>query len=364
MTEKRVVEGLDEITPSWLTRVLSEDGALRDGEVKSIQIQGLQERELSTSAQLRLTYLPTSTGQLPTKLFLKMVKTAYDEDDPLLATEVDYYARDYVGVQGAPIPRCYGAERTADGSRYHLLLEDLSGSHVVAHKKTLSLEHGEAFADAVATLHARWWGASRLLDGGHPIHGAEAIEQFVDISRPGSEHILDAFHHELEPHWPYLIREIYERHPALLVERTIDGGGFTLIHGDLSAGNILVPAVGVRPLYLIDRAPFEWSLTTWLGVYDLSYAMVTYWDFEDRRALEEPILNRYHARLLELGIEGYSLDKVREDYRLCAPMSVYVASEWCRGGMNLDTKRYWMPMLRGALTACDDLGSADLWREN
>ena len=147
MTEKRVVESLDEITPSWLTRVLSEDGALRDGEVESIQIQGLQERELSTSAQLRLTYLPTSTGQLPTKLFLKMVKTAYDEDDPLLATEVDYYARDYVGVQGAP-------------------------------------------------------------------------------------------------------------------------------------------------------------------------------------------------------------------------MSVYVASEWCRGGMNLDTKRYWMPMLRGALTACDDLGSADLWREN
>ena len=48
-----------------------------------------------------------------------------------------------------------------------------------------------------------------------------------------------------------------------------DPNGFTIVHGDINPGNILYP-VDPGKVYFLDRQPFPWSLTTWLGVSDLS----------------------------------------------------------------------------------------------
>jgi len=152
-----------------------------------------------------------------------------------------------------------------------------------------------------------------------------------------------------------------QRHPQVLIERTRNQNGFTLIHGDAGPWNIFVPIEGGRPVYLIDRAPFDWSLTTWLGVYDLSYLLVTGLEVNTRRNLEQPLLRRYHACLVENGVEHYSWEQLYEDYRLMAAMGVYIATEWCRGGGN-QYKEIWMPMLYQALTAVDDLECSKLWR--
>ena len=74
------------------------------------------------------------------------------------------------------------------------------------------------------------------------------------------------FSAELEPHWLAAIRALYAKHPPAMIERTRDDNGFTLIHGDVGHNNILVPRHGDQPIYIIDRQPFNWSLTTWLGV--------------------------------------------------------------------------------------------------
>ena len=115
--------------------MLLRDGALAQGTVESLHVEDILERELSTSAHLRLTYAPNSAGRMPTSLFVKLVNTAYDDDDPLLATEIDYYATDYTDAVGTPIPGCYDAALSDSGSRYHLLLEDLSETHAEFHKK-------------------------------------------------------------------------------------------------------------------------------------------------------------------------------------------------------------------------------------
>lgn len=102
------------------------------------------------------------------------------------------------------------------------------------------------------------------------------------------------------------MRALFAGHPQAIIHRTRDDNGFTLINGDVGHNNILVPRRGDGPIYLIDRQPFDWSLTTWLGVYDLAYAMVLDWEIETRRRLEMPVLRRYHEELIKAGIDSYS----------------------------------------------------------
>jgi hypothetical protein len=68
--------------------------------------------------------------------------------------------------------------------------------------------------------------------------------------------------------------------------------------------------------------------------------------------------------LLRLGVSDYPWERLYDDYRLCAAMGVYIATEYCRGGVNERLKWVWMPMLQRSLTACDDLDCPQLWQQN
>jgi hypothetical protein len=96
-------------------------------------------------------------------------------------------------------------------------------------------------------------------------------------------------------------------------------------------------------------------------VYDLAYTLVLKWEADSRRQLEQPVLRHYHERLLARGVRGYAWEQLWNDYRLVAPMAVYVATEWCRGALNRETMPFWMPMLQRAMTAYGDLDCGKLW---
>lgn len=352
-----VITHIDQVTADWLTDVLTISGALDSGGVESFEVDtGV--RLLSTNARLKLKYTPDSSGAMPQKLFLKMVNI--DQDDEFFGpSEVYYYMRDYMGVWDAPLVSHYDAAYSAEQGRYHILMDDVSETHIVAADKTPTLEYGLTLAGGLAAMHARWWGRDRLGDA--PIPSPAAIRRFVEIAEPGAGHIIAAVGDQLKPHWPDAIRDLYKNHPQLMIDRTRKGEGFTLIHGDVNGSNILVPKVGDRPIYIIDRQPFDWSLTTWLGVYDLAYAMGLRWDVEIRRTLELDVLQRYHDQLIAHGVSDYSWDQLVLDYRLTLGMNIYVATEWCRGQFNADTMPIWMPMLQKAMTAYDDLECEKLW---
>ena len=67
--------------------------------------------------------------------------------------------------------------------------------------------------------------------------------------------------------------------------------------------------------------------------------------------------------LMQNGVLDYSWSRLYDDYRLCVSMGVYVATEYCRGGINERWTHVWLRMLQRALTACDDLDCQALWRE-
>ena len=309
-----VITSLDQVTAEWLTAVLTRSGALTHGRVEAFEVD-TRRRELSTSVRLGVRYADGSRGDRPRRLFLKMVN----------------------------------------------VMDDLSETHVEGFARPPTLEHGLALAEGLAAMHAHWWGARRLAQGGEPLPSAEKIRRFVGIAQPGAGHILARFAGQLEAHWPEALLELYAQHPRAMIDRTQDGNGFTLIHGDPNLSNTLIPREGDRPVYLIDRQPFDWSLTTWLGVYDLAYAIVLEWEVETRRRLEQPVLRHYHEQLVRHGVHDYAWEQLFTDYRLSAAMGVYVATEWCRGGVNEKWTSIWLPMLQKSMTACDDLGCRELW---
>ena len=361
MTDK-VITNLEQVTPAWLTSVLTKSGAISDGSVDSFELDTGQ-GNWSESGSVKVTYSQDAKGSLPIKLFLKMVETDLGDGESFTASEVTYYTRDYLDVNNAPLLRCYDAEHSDELSRYHILLDDVSETHVPSDEKEPTLAYGLALADGLSILHARWWGEDLLAEAGASMHSASHIERFVGLSARGAEQILRHLPHELKSEWQNSLREIFAEFTQIIIKRTDDPNGFTLIHADVGAKNVLVPKQGDRPVYIIDRQPFNWSLTVWLGVYDIAYAIVLDWNVETRRQHEIAILKNYYERLMENGVQNYSWEQLYRDYKLCVVMCVYIATEYCRDGVNKRWLHVWLRMLRRALTACDDLDCYSLWRE-
>jgi len=261
-----------------------------------------------------------------------------------------------------PLLTCYDAVYAPQLRSYHLLLDDVSATHGESHGRTPTLAYGLALAEGMARMHAHWWGAERLESGGEPIPAAGQIERYVAKARDGLSPMLDSVRGQIDRAWETALHDLFANHPAQMVARAADGNGFTLVHGDANPGNILAPLHGDTPVYLVDRQPFDWSLTTWLGASDLAYMMVHWWDTAIRRELEMPILRRYHEVLQECGVQNYSWEQLLTDYRLSVVHSAYVATEWCRNEEDcVDMKWAWFPMLQKAMTAYFDHNCAALW---
>lgn len=359
-----VITTIADVTAEWLTAVLQRSGSLSRGTVVAFELDEGR-GNWSSNARLGLRYSPDVAGERPSRLFLKMTATDLGDGETFGPSEVDYYTRDYIDVPEAPLIRCHDAAWSPSLQRYHILLDDVGETHEEAWARPPTLDYGLALAEAMATLHARWWGEAKLAEAGAPIHSGRFIRDFVAVAEPGLDHIISAAGNELgdalADHWPTTLRRLFARLPQAMIARTAGANGFTLIHGDPGAYNILIPRIGQRPIYLIDRQPFNWSLTTWLGVFDLVYAMVLGWDIATRRTLEMPVLAHYHAQLARRGVGDYGWDRLLDDYRLSIGTAVFIPVEYCRGGLNYGAMKYWLAMLQRSLTAVDDLACAELW---
>ena len=345
---KRLITSPDQVDPVRLTAILTQAGVLTAGSVSDVPFT-TKEGKWSSNARLTVEYSADSAGERPRNLFLKTVER-------FGPSEVFYYTRDYVDVDAAPLVRCFDAVFEDHPPRYHLLLQDVSQTHQLMLFQTPTTAYADALADGFAAMHARWWGPDRCRQIGERIPDAAAIERFVDGARPGMPHVFAAYGDEIGDDNVERIEAVFEAHPQAMINRTADATGFCLIHGDANPTNVFVPREGPgAPIYIIDRQPFDASLTVWLGVSDLTYAIVHRWEPEIRRRMEVPLLRRYHDQLQLFGVDDYTWEQLVADYALCATMSVYVAVEWCANGPDEKMKWLWMPMLMKSLTAVEDL---------
>ena len=345
-----VITHAGQVTLDWLNTALSGTAALTEGRVSHFE---LAESD-SINAQmihLRLRYTTDAQGTLPAALLLKLC-----QDEDFGDSEVHYYMRDYVDLADAPLVRCYHARYAASPSRYHLLLDDLSATHRNNYDTPPTLDYGLQVARALAKLHVHWWSPAKREKLGAMIPTDAAIRRSIGPAAAGLEPMLSRVREEIDPTWRDILYEIFRMHPRCMIERTRNPNGFTLVHGDVNPGNVLSPIDGTGKIYLIDRQPFEESLTVWLGVSDLAYLIVRPWQTNLRRAAELPILREYHDNLMQAGITDYDWDQLLDDYRLSVIQSVYVSAARCEEAAECDQMQWlWWPHLQRSMTAYFDL---------
>ena len=109
-------------------------------------------------------------------------------------------------------------------------------------------------------------------------------------------------------------------------------------------------------------AALDWqTLSLALPARDLAYLVATSLEPEVRRSCEEEVVAAYHARLVELGVEGYDLATCWDDYRFAQLQAPLVASFGCAYGQRTERgMRMFAAMVRRAAAAIRDLGTLDL----
>jgi hypothetical protein len=303
-----VAPALAALGPEWFGEVLGAD-------VETVTIERVALSGATTDmARVHLTYSGGAAG--PPTVITKItgtdeVRAGMDAAMGLFAREGRFY-REFADEVPVRSPRCH---HVGDGSRTPLVLEDLAGLRAGDQIEGVAVADAERVIDSIAQLHARFWEAPEL-SGDWLVQpaegpfaamvaqlvgsGVEALQQgFAEQAPPG---VLDAVA-EHAPDWGAVIAKGTE-------------GPHTLVHGDCRLDNIFFGADG-EPVLIDWQIPADTR-----GTQDVAYLLAQSMDPGLLDANWEQLLRRYHERLGEHGVGGYSWDQCLTHYRQNVPYAL------------------------------------------
>lgn len=356
-----VITSAEQVTPDWLTAVLRERGVLPHGMVTSVRASPAQATFASSTWRLQVSYAPGGASAAPLRLFLKTSNPGLAPgqfDIQQLQQELTFYAVVAPLMAARFTIPCYDAAWQPDTGASHILLEDVSETHLTD-RDPLRPGHAAQAIDCLARLHAFWWDHPRLGQDIGSFPTWEERQQDVRDTVDSAAAFMAALGDALPPAW----RAVYERVlPALpgLFGRHGTGRDLTLVHGDAHLGNFLFPKdAEAGNTCLIDWQ--FWHPT--IGGADLAFMMAAEWEPEIRRRLEQRLMRRYYDGLLAHGVQGYGWQQCWDDYRLSVILVSLFIPVWRWAVFR------WAPDLAAvhrSMTAFDDLRCRDLldtiWR--
>lgn len=350
-----VITTPDQVTPEWLTGVLSKSGSLKCGKVIYVKIILTKTLPLSVVSRLEVGYSEGVPGFPPTKLFLKMagphlLKSVSFEPN---SREVAFYRTIAPDMNDPPFIYCYDAAYSESGMS-HLLLDDLSETHFQPEPpQPPSKSYCELAMDCLAQLHAHWWQHPRLGKDIGTLFDGDQLNAFVGELEKNVISFVGFLGDKLSAER----RKIYDRllsSSHKIWGRLTDRSGLTVTHGDAHWWNLLYPRDRDT-----DRVRlFDWHL--WhvdLGARDLAF-MVALGGYSERRAaIEQSLIRHYHRSLIAHGVRNYTWDDCWTDYRWSAIRNLNIpVIQWLQG-KSVDE---WLGNLERAMVAYDDLGCSEL----
>lgn len=314
-----------DVTASWLARVLSEAGVPSTGNIAGVEQQVIGEDRGFTGVVTRLTPRYSQVVMdAPESLVAKFPLaeraggTSYRErmaTSPELARqfaersarEVHFYRTS--GQLFSQIPDCYFGHADVEAGEVVLLLEDLLDAWPGDALDGCSVSGVRSVLHGLVELQSRWWGDPELDAmawlGDWPATIPERVERY----RQQSVTVIDRYRERLSPEVVALLAGLGEHLPRILDD--LASAPLTLVHGDLHLDNVMfMPSPGGPIAYIIDWQ----SVARGPALLDVAGFLAESLTIEDRREHELELLREYHDLLQLAGVDGYSFDRLRDDY--------------------------------------------------
>jgi hypothetical protein len=340
------------VEPDALTETLRTAEVLSTGRVIAVRSVHTFPTVLSRLHRLKIDY-EGATHPAPRHLYLKTDLPGRPVADlGSGAREVAFYTTVAPATPSGLMPRCFDAQVAS--SAWHLLLEDLTDTHVIATQWPLppTVAQTEAIVRCRARFQATWWDHPRLgVDIGAWPSDAE-IDKWLDDIAKGYGAFADALGERLPPHRRAVYEQLFDHAPRLL-QRFRSRRHMTIIQGDAHVWNCFLPRDGTGTPRLFDWDGWRPSV----GADDLAYMIAMHWYPEMRRQAEPRLLDAFHEELLAHGVTGYDRRALHDDYLLSVLWQT-TRPIWMRA-VGLPANLWWNHLERIHL-AVDDLGCREL----
>ena len=298
----------EQVTPTWLTEVLRESGALADGaQVVGFEATAIGTGQVGANVRFALTY--EGEPGPPT------VVCKFASADPQSAatgistltyeTEVAFY-RELAHTVHVSRPHCYFADLEHGTANVVIVLEDLAPAEQGDQIVGCTVEQAELVMDEAAKLHAPRWGDPALASMpwlNRPPSGGTVLLLFWDG-------FLARYREKLAP---ATIEEGQRLVGAVAALQELRPVVPTAIHGDFRLDNMLFDtSSAVRPVTVVDWQ----TVHVGSGPQDVAYFIGNaFSDVDQGREQQERLVRRYHDLLVERGVRGYTFDQCWLEYR-------------------------------------------------
>lgn len=348
-----VVEHPDEVSAAWMSTALSAAG--RPVRIAALGYERIGTGQTGACYRFHLEHADDAPRTV-------ILKTAAGSPEQRARVRRGYRAEVFFYqqlLQRAKIhtPRCWHAAISDDALTFALLLSDAAPAVPGAQERGCGEDEAADALRNLAGLHAAFWNSPILAEEAAWLAMEPArAEVLARTHAVATDQFLTRYAAELSAEEA----EVLRRATALIHGWLLAGEGpRTVLHGDYRLDNLLFPPHGAGPVLAVDWQ----TLDVGLPGRDLAYFLATALESEDRRRLETSLLQAYHDQLRAHGLQGYSLEACRLDYRrgmLQAPFITMIGCFLATGERSAAADRMFLSMARRAIHAIQDLEVLEL----
>ena len=313
-TGPALVRRPEDLTPDWLTAVLSGSDLLEEGSViRSFSLEPVGTGQMGDTVRVGFTTTGRTSGRR--SVVAKFASADEQSRSTGLMTrayeiEVGFYGA-VAGAIRTRMPRCYHRQCEPETGWFVLLLEDLTGASQGDQLTGCSADVAAAALTELARLHGPVWGCSDLADLEWLQRGGGEADAFLagllGSVWPG---FMDRYRDRLDPEHLALCDRFIG---ALLPWLEDRARATTVIHGDFRLDNLLFRPGDPRPFVV------DWQTAAWgAAALDVAYFLGGSLTVTDRRRHEGHLLDVYHRAVVGEGAADFDRDRLDHEYRrLC-----------------------------------------------
>ena len=344
-----------DVTPEWLSAVLSGDGT--PVEVSEVDVTAIGTGQTGATYRVSARYATDPNG-LPDTFVIKLPAqddTVRDRVTIGYRSECAFYATVADRVQ-VPVPQCFYCAITEDALAYALLLADQAPAMQGEQIAGCGEREARLAVTALAGLHGPSWCDPVWLDFpgiAFARPGEASANGLGEVARMSADITLA----KLGDRMSAADRETFTTAMGLVGSWLLAGHErFSLLHGDYRLDNMLFDP-DADSVTVVDWQ----TLGVGLPARDLAYFTATSLKPELRAALEGDLVDAYHRALAGYGVAGYDRETCWHDYRLGMPQALLISALGFAFATATDRgDDMVLTMLARGCQAIRDLGTLDL----